>query len=466
VYTTYRVGQSATQLREQRELKRLREDRYLITMLQVDKSFIPYPDEPPVHFPPATVWRQLRERRSPYEFKNQGVGSDTPKSLRDLQTIVEGTHDIPGVPKRVVLDSPVAGLELRLLLDEIERKFQKRVKFQIRQELFAALGVPDLDNIAKYKFKRDENLSGLTLGAFLDILLSEIKGSFIVRPEYIEITTAEQRLYQKVTRAFEIGDLALAVPNSINQQSLQQNLAVFGSQLQFFGQGIGAAQQFGQLGNGGFGGLGGGGLGVGGGLGGGLGGQLGGGLGALGQQGGGGQGHLGQLGGQQNLGVGGGILGVTGGQLGQFGNLGGQFGIQGNNQSQILIQVISQMVAPGEWDLNFAGVGQPQGQDPEEEAPTFYVKPEQLNSLGFYPVSNALIVRATSRYHPSQSFRFQREVGGVMGAAPGRGGNRAAGDVQGDPNVLGQIGGLFGMNMPATDGAAVVKAGGKDPKKV
>ena len=256
VYTTYRVGQSATQLREQRELKRLREDRYLLTLLQVEKSFIPYPDEPPVHFPPATVWRELRERRAPYEFKNQAVGTNVPRSLVEMQSIVEGTHDIPGVPKRVVLDAPVAGLELRLLLDELERKFQRRVKFQVREELFRALAIPDLENISKYKFKKEENLSGLTLGSFLDILLSEIKGSYIVRPEYIEITTAEQRLYQKVTRAFEIGDLAMAVPNSVNQQALQQNLAVFGSQLQFFGQGIGAAQQFGQLGNGGLGALG------------------------------------------------------------------------------------------------------------------------------------------------------------------------------------------------------------------
>lgn len=457
VYTTYRVGQSATQLREQRELKRLREDRYLITMMQVEKSFVPYPDEPPVHFPPATVWRELRERRAPYEFKNQGVGSDTPRSLRELQGIVEGTHDIPGVPKRVVLDGPVAGLELRLLLDEIERKFQRRVKFQVREELFRALAIPDLENIAKYKFKREENLSGLTLGSFLDILLSEIKGSFIVRPEYIEITTAEQRLYQKVTRAFEIGDLAMAVPNSINQSALNQNLAVFGSQLQFFGQGIGQAQQFGQLGNQGIGGLGGQ-------LGGGqLGGQLGGGLGAgaLGVAGGQANlGNLGQQGCQANLGVGGGILGVTGGQLGQFGNLGGQFGVQGNNQSQILIQVISQMVAPGEWDSNFAGTGCQQG-NPDDEAPTYYVKPEQLNSLGYYPVSNALIVRATSRYHPTQTFKFQKSDAG-MAAGPGGGRNFA----QGDPNVMPQVGGALGMNLPANDGAALVKAAGKDPKKL
>lgn len=455
VYTTYRVGQSATQLREQRELKRLREDRYLLTLLQVEKSFIPYPDEPPVHFPPATVWRELRERRAPYEFKNQGVGNNSPRSLRELQSIVEGTHDIPGVPKRVVLDGPVAGLELRLLLDELERKFQRRVKFQVREELFRALAIPDLENISKYKFKKEENLSGLTLGAFLDILLAEVKGSYIVRPEYIEITTAEQRLYQKVTRAFEIGDLALAVPNSINQQALAQNLAVFGSQLQFFGQGIGQAQQFGQLGNQGFGGQ----LGQ---LGGALG-NVGGQLGAIG----GGQqnlGNLGQVGCQNNLGVGGGILGVTGGQLGQFGNLGGQFGIQGNNQSKILIQVISQMVAPGEWDTNFAGVGCNR-QNQDEETPTYYVKPEQLNSLGYYPVSNALIVRATSRYHPTQNFKFQRDVGGGMVAAP-RNGDRAAANPVGDPNVLPQVGDILGMGLPANDAKAIVKAGNSDPKKV
>jgi hypothetical protein len=96
----------------------------------------------------------------------------------------------------------------------------------IRDELFRTSGRTDLEDVKKYKFKNEANLSGLTLGSFLDVILAEANGSFIVRPEYIEITTQEQRLYQKVTRAFEIGDLALAVPNSINQQALSQNLAV------------------------------------------------------------------------------------------------------------------------------------------------------------------------------------------------------------------------------------------------
>ena len=57
----YQIGQSAANLREARELVRLREDRFLLTMMQVEKSHVPYPDEPPVHFPPAKVWKELSQ---------------------------------------------------------------------------------------------------------------------------------------------------------------------------------------------------------------------------------------------------------------------------------------------------------------------------------------------------------------------------------------------------------------------
>jgi tetratricopeptide (TPR) repeat protein len=463
VYATYRIGQSATQLREQREMKRLREDRYLLTMMQVDKSFVPYPDEPPVHFPPASVWRELRGRREVYEFKNQVVGSNVPQSLRTYQSILESTHSIPGLPKRVKFDNGVKGTNLKQLVETLETQFQKQIKFVIREDLFRQAG-PDFADIKEKQFTNDGNLTGMTLGSFLDVVLLDLRLSYIVRPEYIEITTMEARIDEKVTRALEIGDLAFAAPNSVNQQALQQNLNVFGAQLNFFGQGIGQAQQFGQLGNGG--GFGGGGGGFGGG-GGGQGGQLGGGQ--FGQLGGGGGaqggGQFGQQGGQQNLGVGGGILGVTGGQLGQFGNLGGQFGIQGNNQSQVLIQVISQLVARGEWDVNFAGVGQPP-QDPDSETPTVFLKPYQLNSLGYYPVANALIVRATGRYHPTQSFKLPIDkAGGAAQAPDGRGNRRAAAN----PNVMEQVGGMVGkaeLNNPVTDGNDVIAKAGKDPKKI
>ena len=46
-------------------------------MMQVEKSHVPYPDEPPVHFPPATVWKQLSDYRKA-RYDGSGLGPDTP----------------------------------------------------------------------------------------------------------------------------------------------------------------------------------------------------------------------------------------------------------------------------------------------------------------------------------------------------------------------------------------------------
>ena len=42
-----------------RVLRELRADRFLETLYQVELSHVPFPDEPPVLYPPADVWRAL-----------------------------------------------------------------------------------------------------------------------------------------------------------------------------------------------------------------------------------------------------------------------------------------------------------------------------------------------------------------------------------------------------------------------
>ena len=88
---SYIIGQQATQLREWRELVRIREDRFLLAMMQTEKAHIPYPDEPPVHFPPAAVWRELTGlRRDAYLNSNLGPGA-SPTQLR-IRSILENTE--------------------------------------------------------------------------------------------------------------------------------------------------------------------------------------------------------------------------------------------------------------------------------------------------------------------------------------------------------------------------------------
>src|SRR5207245_2056605 len=57
------MGLLAHNLREVKELQRVREERYLATMLQVERSHVPFPDEPPVQFPPAASWAAMSKLR-------------------------------------------------------------------------------------------------------------------------------------------------------------------------------------------------------------------------------------------------------------------------------------------------------------------------------------------------------------------------------------------------------------------
>ncbi|MGL6076906.1 MAG: VWA domain-containing protein [Fimbriiglobus sp.] len=456
----YRISQSANNLRELTELKRIRENNYLLTMLQVEKSFVPYPDEPPVHFPPAAVWRELTGSRVE-KYSNANLGPDAPPSFKRLRAVIEGETS-----KRIKINS-LDGLTLSALLATISKEFEDDgVKFVFRQELFPADFKP-----GEEKIKTTSDLAGLPLGTFLDTILRDLKMSWVARPEYIEIgpntTEYSLRYEEKVTRVFDVAELIVGIPNAQSTSALIQNLQFLGAQATIFGttlqpiSGLGAGGLgLGGLGVGGLGvgGLGVGGLGAGGlgagGLGAGLGaGGLGAGLGAAG----------GQPGGQQGIaGAGGGAGGGNQGQLGSA------FSIQGNDQSATLVQLITSVVARGEWDL--AGIG---GLSPSElsaafgnnqEPPASVTDARKLNSIGFYPPARALIIRGSHRYHASPSFRLKVE-GGMAQGGPGLPRN---GDVIAEIGGNGNVANAVPNTKEATRAVATALANKntKDPEKL
>jgi tetratricopeptide (TPR) repeat protein len=390
---SYIIGHQATHLREWRELVRIRDDRVLLTLMQTEKSHIPYPDEPPVHFPPAAVWRELTSlRRDKYESSMLGdTGGPTQKKI---QSILEN--------QRVSYGKDLQTTPLSEVLQDLAKQYE--ITFVINKaaiEMSAALGDAKAERLSATK------LDGLTVGTFLDVYLRGLQipdVTYVVRPDYIEITSYQARLEEKVTRVFPVADLVVPVPSSVNQQSLFQNLQIQNQTLAIFGQASlygGGLSNF--LGGGGFGG---GGFGQGA-------------PGGFGQQGGG----FGQQGGNNPFfggNRGGGIVGLGGGGgLGQFGNLGGQFGLQGGNNFPVLQQLIFETVAKGEW-ANLpppaqgpAAAGAP---DPTEES-TLPVS--QRNSLGYYSPTFSLIIRGTSRYHSSGSVKLKGAAG--MAALPREG---------------------------------------------
>lgn len=400
VHAAYVMNTNAANIREYEELRRVKEERYLLTMLQVDKSSVPFPDEPPVAFPPAAFWKEITELRKD-RYSSDGLGGFSRKAveLRDqLARPVSLTRSFDGIPLKDVLADFGDLYNITFLINPIPFKEQGDEKIED-------------------KTVRIPKMPGVSLSTLLSYALSQINATYLIRKDYIEITTRRAAGYEKTVRAYPVADLVIPIPSAVDQNSLQQNLQVLGASLSANGQAI-----FGSVGGGlnlgNFGQLGG----VqqfGGGFGGALGGALGGGQAFLG--GGGGQfqgGALGFAGGtsqNQNLGFGGGALGFGGGQQGQFGNLGGQFGFQGGDTSNILIRLIEDTIAPREWNTTAARYLNPSGQADTEDLPPLDIA--LLNSMGYYQPSRALVVRGSARVH-SRVGDFAAPVGaGGAGAA-------------------------------------------------
>ncbi len=472
---SYIIGLTATNLREIRELKRLREERFLLTMLQVEKSHVPYPDEPPVHFPPATVWRELSLTRKGYDVAGLGE-PEKPETLR-LRNLLDAPFTnqqaVEGVPLSAALDLISQRVGATILIDEAAFEAANPGE----RILDKPVNLPVLNNVS--------------LATALRLMLDPIGAVYQVRRDYIDIVPAKTAYTDKVLRVFPVADLVFPIPQAVNQQSLFQNLQLLGSSLTILGQGLLGFTGFNFVGNAGFGGgfniAGVGGFGAaalgGGGIGGiaGFGGP--GGLGAVGIAGGGlqggnagfGAGPFQGGGGQVNQGFGGGLTGFGGGQQGQFGNLGGQFGLQGGTTQDLLIALITQVVEPGFWDIQGAAGTLNANPDPltdpaaEPSAPR-----EQLNTIGFYPPANALVVRGFSRRYSPLERPTRRTDPGLPAGIPGLG---ALG--QANPKLPGLPGQRLNGNpprlaanvdVPQRDPVAIAQAAGpleeKDPAKL
>jgi len=420
----YQMGQAATNLREMRELTRIREDRFLLTMMQVEKSAIPFPDEPPVHFPPSKVWRDLVETRKRFATTNF-EGEMSPRARKRMDFL------------KSALDNPIDQIEkaeiaLPFILETVaqmasppgaERDPSRRVTILVDAAGIAAEagGMFDME---RQLIKIPSKLSGVALSTVLRLICDQLPGSctYIVRRDFIEIVPFNVAIGEKVTRVFPVEDLIIGIPNAINQSALSQSLSVLGQTFSLGGGAIGGPVVFNgnMIGGGGFQVFGGGG-----------------GAQNMGNNG------ANAAGGLFNGGCQGGISGFAGGVQGNVGsNLGGQFGFQGQDYGPILTQLITEVVAKGEWTVSsnlFCPGGAGGGVDPPADAVPL-LTPEQLNSIGYWPPSRALIIRGTSRIRPSQSSRL-RKPGMPMGVnfVP-----PAA-----EANVVGKVGGVVANNQPA-----------------
>ncbi|GAB5439817.1 MAG: hypothetical protein Fues2KO_01660 [Fuerstiella sp.] len=262
------MSEALGQLDKAYRLVNLRHDRFLEVLYQVELSHVPFPDEPPILYPAADVWRALTLVRKP-RYESSDLRSEAP-----VETWL-----------RQMLDKPVRNLNfpgdtpLSEILDTIATYFTATYGAGVgasgtdfRMTIYPDQGELDLESITLDDVTiTDIDFDGMSLRNALKLIFEQTESdqksavplTYVIEDEVMKITTVDkaQSSSSAVTRVYPVADLV--IPPSAAQQ--------------LGGGGLGGGG--GGLGGGGLGGggLGGGGLGGGGQFGGGGGGQFGGG---------------------------------------------------------------------------------------------------------------------------------------------------------------------------------------------
>ncbi|MBL8830191.1 MAG: VWA domain-containing protein [Planctomycetaceae bacterium] len=197
-------------------------------MASVDRSSIPFTDDPPVVYPDAESWRLLTERRAKY--KNVDLAS---KKSDNEKLIIET------LGKKVTLEN-LDQIPLRDVIDIIKNQHKIPVLFDTK-----SLGDAGVQEDVPVTI----NVKDVTLRSALRVLLRPNELTYLIKDEVLLITTkaaADDIALNGVTKVYPVADLVVPIP--------QGGLSGFGG-LGGSGGGIGGMSG----GGGGFGGGGGGG---------------------------------------------------------------------------------------------------------------------------------------------------------------------------------------------------------------
>jgi hypothetical protein len=228
-------AEAGGQLNKAYRLRNLRADRLLEALYLVELAHVPFPDEPPIEWPNAQVWRALTERRKKWAQTDLRVESKNEARISEaLDQPVEFT--IEPQPLKDAIDFISTRYTIPIILDA------------------KALEDASIDTSTEVKMP----ISGMKLRNMLKLLLEQLPTplTYVVEDEVMKITTVEKANEKLTIRMYPVGDLVLG-PDQL--KALARSSGAMGSGAGQGGQtgGLGGGQggaQGGGLGGGGAGG--------------------------------------------------------------------------------------------------------------------------------------------------------------------------------------------------------------------
>ena len=179
-------SEAGGQLNKAYRLRNLRADRLLEALYLVELSHVPFPDEPPIEWPNAQVWRALTERRKKWAQTDMRQESPTERRISDaLDQIVE--FNIDPQPLKDAIDFIAQRYQIPIILDA------------------KALEDASIDTSTEVKLP----YSNMKLRNMLKLLLEQLPQplTYVVEDEVMKITTVEKANEKLQIRMYPVGDL-------------------------------------------------------------------------------------------------------------------------------------------------------------------------------------------------------------------------------------------------------------------
>jgi len=188
---TVTMTEAAGQVDKAARLRSLRADRLLETLHQVELSHVPFPDEPPVVYPPAEVWWALTKMRQ--KWKSVDLKSNSPNEEKIYKALDQITSvEFPNTPLKSAIQYISQQHGIPIIMDA--RALEDE----------SLTGEEEITLV----------LSGIKLKSALKLMLENVGGvalTYIIEDEVMKITSQTAADEKMQTRVYPVADLVIPV---------------------------------------------------------------------------------------------------------------------------------------------------------------------------------------------------------------------------------------------------------------